>query len=110
MIMQIMIKILLITIPLFLAASTALAEKLVIELASGNTIIVEYAGSINTVTMRGESDSIAAINLESTAEEPATWEKSGTVAEGKSGESLRDTPSNGQFPVRLRWADPGSED
>lgn len=89
----------------------ACADEMVVNLKSGNSLVIQYTGTIHGVTMQGDSDAIAAMNMtakpkkESSASTSAQDEKSagetGNKAEGKDGK---------EGGMQLKWAAPIEED
>ncbi|MDA3971407.1 MAG: hypothetical protein PF442_08645 [Desulfobulbaceae bacterium] len=93
-----------------LVSSTfAYAEELVLDLKSGNSVIIEYTGVIESVSLIGETDAIKTMNFQ---KDPK-----------KSGENITTQPNVVSSPpettqvkdqkngwIRMKMADPLSED
>ncbi|MCA1765334.1 MAG: hypothetical protein LC633_03645 [Desulfobulbaceae bacterium] len=93
-------------------AGPAMAEHLVIELISGNAIVVEYSGSIHNVSMEGDSDAIAGFNpgLRPVAGEVQHSPDRPGSAGSSPGPEKRHVREKENSQLRLRWAEPLSED
>lgn len=85
-----------------LLTGTAQADEMTVNLRSGNSLIIRYTGTIQGVTMHGDSDGIAGIDM------PATAEQSN--AQPSQIEQPYNKPQNSKgTEIRLRWADPIEE-
>lgn len=94
-----------------LCSGTALAEEMIIQLRSGNTMVIEYSGAIDKVTLNGETDAIVGINMKrssmDTVQEPrATPEPENQPARSAAG---KDSGQEEKW-FRLKWAEPKTED
>lgn len=92
----------------FLSA-TAMAEQLKIELSSGNTIIVDYSGSIHKVTMEGKTDAIAGLDMQPAAGKKTDIQETGETGPKEAAVSPANTEKNDR-PINMIWADPKGED
>lgn len=86
------------------------ADELVVNLKSGNSLVIQYTGAIQGVTLQGNSDAIVGMNM---ATKPA--EAQVQPAGGQSlPEAQADPGTVGKAPrgsgIQLKWADPKSED
>ncbi len=95
-----------------LAAGPALADQMIVQLKSGNTVIIDYQGSINGVTMQGESDGIVGMQLHRSKSTPAA-----SIPETMTKEKPEATPAlsrpevqkkdnHSGSAVRIKWARP----
>lgn len=86
------------------------ADELVVNLRSGNSLVIQYTGAIQGVTLQGDSDAIVGMNM---ATKPAD-----ARVQPAGGQSLTEAqvePGTGdkaprESGIRLKWADPKSED
>lgn len=87
------------------AVGTANAEELVIQLKSGNSITIQYVGSIQGVTMNGATDGIAGLTMPplSANAVPRAAQQAAPAA------PVEEKKSEGGT-IRFRWAEPTRED
>ncbi len=95
------------------AAGVAKAEELVIQLKSGNSITIQYTGSIQGVTMNGATDGIAGVSM-TPAANAASAPAQARVPEQKA-PAPSASPQAGEKKasgsgVRFHWAEPVRED
>jgi hypothetical protein len=96
-----------------LFGSSVCAEELTINLSSGNTIVVQYTGSIQGVTMQGTGDTIAGVSMPQAVTPPASVSRQGTGVEQTAGvqeEKGKSKTKKETGGVRFQWAEPISED
>lgn len=93
------------------SSGAACAEELIVTLNSGNTIVVQYTGSIQGVTLKGTTDGIAGVSM------PQTATPAGAVNQQESGKKQAVMPQSEKKEVntqetgfRFKWAEPISED
>ncbi len=102
----------LLLLSVLLFGSSVCAEELTINLSSGNTIVVQYTGSIQGVTMQGTGDTIAGVSMPQAVTPPASASRQETGAEQtvggqeEKGKSKTKETGGGRF----QWAEPISED
>lgn len=46
-----------------LAAASVYGSEMIVQLKSGNSIVIQYSGTIESVTLQGESDSIIGMKM-----------------------------------------------
>lgn len=104
-------KTVLLVLLLVVPVGPALAAKMVVELRSGNRVVVEYTGTIDKVSMEGTGDAIAGFHLEAGPEERAIDRQTPEVPPVTplaTPAAEVDKKEDGTF--KLRWADPKIED
>ncbi|MGQ9499043.1 MAG: hypothetical protein ACUVQ6_01495 [Dissulfurimicrobium sp.] len=95
--------------------SVSFAEELVVNLKSGNSIVIKYTGAIQGVTLKGSTDAIEAMNIQGAPDEASVRQvgqpqgqqgqiqgKAEKVKGNKDGDDVR--------WFKLRWAAPKRED
>lgn len=80
---------------------TARCQELIVRLQSGNTVIVEYTGVINQVTMTGKSDAIVALNFS---------KKAGAEHKAVLATPVKPEAKKKSKWLRIKMADPIAED
>lgn len=92
-----------------LTSTFAYAEELVVQLTSGNSVIIEYTGTIESVSLIGETDAIKTMNFQKDSKQPeqqiATQPK--TAASPSETTQVKDQKSSW---IRMKMAEPLSED
>lgn len=100
--------ILLLLCSMCVAAGTANAEELVIQLKSGNSITIQYSGSIQGVTWNGATDGIAGLTMPPPPANaaPKAVQQAVPAAAAPTAEEKKSEGSG----IRFRWAEPVRED
>lgn len=88
------------------------AEELIVTLNSGNSVVVQYTGTIQGVMLKGTTDGIAGISI------PHSANPAGAVIQQGSGKEQAAIPQDEKKEVknqekggiRFRWAEPIKED
>ncbi len=100
-----------VTLLVLLVAATVSAEQMTIKLKSGNTVVVNYTGSVDGVSVQGDTDSIVGIaHPEKTQQQqlsPVLQPDTKVIAEhaeieNKAVHDAKDKTSS----VRFKWAKP----
>jgi len=90
------------------AAGIAHAEELVVQLKSGNSLTIQYSGSIQGVTWNGATDGIAGLTMPPSANAvPKAAQQAASAAPTPAGEKKSEGSSS---TIRFRWAEPTRED
>ena len=93
--------------------AVSFAEELVVNLKSGNTIVIKYTGTIQGVTLKGSTDAIEAMNIQGVPE-GASAQQTGqpqVQRQGQAQDKVEKTKdSNDGSWFKLRWAAPKRED
>ncbi|MFZ5773900.1 MAG: hypothetical protein ACOY3Z_00215 [Thermodesulfobacteriota bacterium] len=97
-------------------ASVTSAEELVVNLTSGNAVVIQYTGAIQGVSFKGTTDAIAGVNMPAPAATvaPASARGQQPVVEKQQvvntqTEKVSSPKEEGRF-FRIKWAPPISED
>ncbi len=98
-------RLLLLVVPLFLFCWTAQADEMVVHLQSGNDVLIEYTGTINRVTIKGDSDAITGMQMKHTTDKVIAAEPAGHVAD----KTVKGEKEKGS-KVKFRWAKPLDEE
>lgn len=95
-----------------LSSGAAHAEELVITLKSGDTIVVQYTGVIQGVTMKGTTDAIAGISMPqaATPSQTANQQGSGKNQAAVSPDDKGAGKAKDAEGIRFKWAEPIGED
>jgi hypothetical protein len=101
-----------IAILLIFSSATAHADEMIVHLKSGNSVIIQYTGIIESVKLEGSTDAIAGMNMKNAAK-PQTSSRNDdspkqTSSINPAGKKEKIEKKNKKIGVR--WADPISED
>lgn len=106
-------KIILFVLFVLISGNIAYAEEMIVNLTSGNAVVVQYTGSIQGVTLKGTTDAIAGVSMPQ-ATSPAA---AAVVNQQDSGKEQAVIPQDKKKEVknkapgiRFKWADPITED
>ncbi len=86
--------------------TTAYADEMRIDLESGNTLLIQYTGTINGVSLQGSSDTITALKTERAGEQTSPVQSAPAQAITTKPNEQEGAKSN----VRFGWTDPKMED
>ncbi|MCF8057561.1 MAG: hypothetical protein K9K37_13110 [Desulfocapsa sp.] len=105
-------KTVLVVLLLVMSAVPAPGAKMVVELRSGNKVVVEYTGTIDKVSMEGTEDAIAGVHLKDGTEEYpiATTQTPEVPAVKPLAAPTVEADKKGDSKFKYRWADPKIED
>ncbi len=95
-----------------LAAGTVYGSEMIVQLKSGNTLVVRYTGNIESVTLQGDSDSIIGMEMHVAEQQQDVQQKttvsreenSVPVATTTAGAVVRGEKSSSS--ARIKWARP----
>jgi len=87
-----------------LCGTTAYADEMRIDLESGNTLLIQYTGTIHGVSLQG--DTITAMKTERTGEQKSPVQSAPTQTMTTKPKEHKEAKSK----VRFGWADPKMED
>ena len=95
-----------------IASSSAYAEELVITLKSGNSIVIQYSGTIQGITMNGTTDGIAGINMQTPAADGIDNSGQNTIQKQTPPPQMEKPTARNEEKsgVRFRWAEPITEE
>jgi len=104
-------KILFLTVASFFAAGTVYASEMIVELKSGNTVVIQCSGEIESVILKGDSDAIVGMKMR-TKQEPDLSPQSEKSSGSTSSDSkvAKTESSDEQSSVRFKWARPLDEE
>ncbi len=101
--------ILLTTIVLFSVGGTVYANKMKIQLKSGNTIVVDYSGTIESVSLVGDTDSIAGMKMHVGEQQVARQKTVESVGEAIDATTVKTTATveeKKESSPGIKWARP----
>ena len=104
-------KILILTTMALLAAGTVYGDEMTVQLKSGNSLVIQSAGTIESVTLQGDSDSIISMKM-NVAEQQDIQQKTTVkkeqdivpVATTTKGTVAMEDKSSSE--ARIKWAKP----
>jgi len=100
-----------VTLLVLLVSATVSAEQMTIKLKSGSTVVVNYTGSVDGISVHGDTDSIVGIEHPEMAQQqqlsPALQPDTKVIAElaevkNKTVRASKDKTSS----VRFKWTEP----
>lgn len=92
-------------------SGTAFAEEMVVQLTSGNAVVIQYTGTIEGVTLKGTTDGIAGVSMPHAAStvgiaKQQSSEKGQAVMPQDEKKEVKTQESG----IRFKWAEPIQED
>lgn len=93
-------------------STTAFAEEMIVNLTSGNAVVIQYTGTIEGVTLKGTTDAIAGVSMPHAAKPPevVTQQGSGKEQTAMPPDEKKEVKNQEKGGVRFRWAEPIRED
>ena len=105
-------KTFIVTLLVLLVAVTVSAEQMTIKLKSGNTVVIDYSGSVDGVSVQGDSDSIVGIQNPGKQQKqqqlsPALQPNAKVMAEQAEAENKTvETSKEKSSSVKFKWTKP----
>ena len=79
---------------------------MIVHLQSGNDVLIEYTGTINRVTIKGDSDAITGMQMKHTTDKVIAAEPAGQAIDKTTVKGEKEKGPN----VKFRWAKPLDEE
>ncbi|MCX5870379.1 MAG: hypothetical protein NTY00_07045 [Deltaproteobacteria bacterium] len=94
------------------SSGAACAEELIVTLNSGNTVVVQYTGTIQGVTLKGTTDGIAGISMPHSANPAGAVNPQGSGKEQTAmpQDEKKEVKNQEKGGIRFKWAEPIRED
>ena len=97
---------------IFFTAGPAGARQMIVHLKSGNTVVIDYSGTIESISLEGKTDSIIGLKMPD-ADKKNSQQKAAAGPETENAPASSavtaaplEEKENSSSPVHLKWARP----
>ncbi len=100
-------KLLLLAAITVLAAQTTYANEMIVKLKSGNTVVIEYTGAIERVSLEGDSDAILGMTMHTgTRQNPELQRQKSAARPTPEEQKTEEAGDKEKSSLKFSWARP----